>query len=41
MPALTEAEKHALAFAEEVRRLADGVVKAAVAVVQHGQDHLG
>jgi hypothetical protein len=38
MPAFTEAESRALAFAEEVRRLADGVVKAAVAEVVFGDE---
>jgi hypothetical protein len=38
MPAPTEAERRALAFAEEVRGLADGVVQAAVAEVVFGDE---
>jgi hypothetical protein len=38
MPAFTEAESRALAFAEELRSLADGVVEAAVAEVVFGDE---
>jgi hypothetical protein len=38
MPAFTEAERRALAFAEEVRSLADGVVHAAIAEAVFGDE---